>query len=125
LLSYNYDWTDDLNTATAAAGQTTLANFLSQMQNNGFTTTASSNAFLNMLNAVSTPLGTTFNQTNPITTPFSLYALKTSGQIDLTQAANQALYPDANYVDFNRAIYLDIPASTGWGVGRLWFHYNV
>ena len=48
------------------------------------------------------------------------------GAIDLTQAANQALYPEADYRYFNRLLVLKLqPVNLPWGAGDMMLHYNV
>jgi hypothetical protein len=50
----------------------------------------------------------------------------TSAVLDMTQAANQQAYPEADYRYFNRLLVITLSANAaGWGAGKLFLHYNV
>lgn len=48
-----------------------------------------------------------------------------SAVIDLTTAANQALYPEADYRYYNRLLIITLAAGNTWGAGQMFLHYNV
>lgn len=112
--TYSIDWTDIL-VNTIAPGQ--LANGTVLVGNAGW------NAFVAALN---TATGKTYTNTGNGTQAMDLVGSTFGQAIDLTQAANQATYPEADFKYFNRMLVLTLSANAAaWGAGKMYLHYNV
>lgn len=117
--TYAADFTDYFGTG----GTLTPGNYA------GFTIPANANSGWQALISAINALSISGNQyVNPPTNGANLRDLTgatVSAVIDLTQAANQALYPEADYRYYNRLLIITLAAGNTWGAGQMFLHYNV
>jgi hypothetical protein len=123
--SYPVDFTDAL--AAAYGVSPLLSTTIPTWNGAALSTSSTYTPILTALNAANIPGHTyTVGQGTPQgSQKFDLTGALIYGNIDLTQAANQALYPESDYRYFDRAILIRLQTGNTWGAGDLFMHYNV
>ena len=87
----------------------------------------STNSITPLLNAINTLTGRTYTvgQGSPAGSQNYDLTGATIAKVDLTQAANQALYPESDYKYFNSMVYIKLQAASNpWGAGDMMLHFN-
>lgn len=118
---FSFDFTDAFNAAATAEGMA-LGTWINDLCAVTLGTSAAPyNAIqAQLIAAIQSVAGKTYNMTNPATTAMSLFGAQ------LTQVVLPATtLPEADSTYFDRAVYLTLPAANTWGAGRMIFHYNV
>jgi hypothetical protein len=128
--AYNFDWTDLFTTLGIIVNGVYTNPYLTTYYNGQQPTANSYGAAwqgvitqLNTNNGSGGPPYTFTNGTDPGNVKGNLYGA-TATLVDLTVAANQAAYPEANYKYYNKCFVVDVPASKTWAAGRLYLHFN-
>lgn len=128
--AYNYDWTNLFQTLGILNASGVYANNFLGAYSNGAQPSSGAyggawQAVINQLNTnATTPPPYRFDYpTDPGNVVGSLFGA-TATLVDLTVAANQATYPEANWKYFNKCYVIDVPAAKAWAAGRLFLHFN-
>lgn len=121
--TYSVDFTDALATAVNGGSPLTPSTIYGG-QGVAVSNASTYTQIIAALNAANLA-GNTYTNTGPATNKFDLTGALYYGNIDMTQAANQALYPEADYRYFNRLIVIKLQSGNTWGAGDIFMHYNV
>jgi len=118
---YYQDFTDQFTTLWGTPLASTVPGY------NGAAIATSTNSITGILNAINALSGKTYTVGQG--TPAGSQAMDLTGavmtKVDLTQAANQTLYPESDYRYYNSMLYIKLTAGTNtWGAGDMMLHYN-
>lgn len=119
--SYYYDFTDQLTTLFTTLSNIPTYNGLAI----GTNPATQIQWLIQALNALSGKTYT-WGQGNPAgSQAMDLTGALVYTNIDLTLAANQALYPESDYKYYNKMALIKLQSGNTWGAGDIMMHYNV
>lgn len=116
--TYYLDFTDPL---------TSVYGLASSVPQYGGSALSAATPFLQLIAAIAAVTGKayTLGQGNPAGSVLLDLTGATITYVDLTTAANQALYPEADFLYYNRMLVIKLQTINSWGAGEMMLHFNV